>query len=148
MYEIRKINDHYYIFKRYLFFFWKAVPDAGFHYIPFVIGHDNIDVVKRILKKYYNYEKETKLDSLMNEEENNGSWLDDVFGNIEDETEEEINERKEAELIAECMTEFKLPKTNDYKKCGKCNGTGILNHYMHVSRGVCFHCGGMKVVLK
>lgn len=55
MYEIRKINNHYYIFKRYLFFFWKVVPDAGFHYLPFVIGHDNIEVVKRILKKHYKY---------------------------------------------------------------------------------------------
>ena len=58
MYEIRKINNHYYIFKRYLFFWWKVMPDAGFHYLPFVAGHDNIEVVKRILKKHYNYEKE------------------------------------------------------------------------------------------
>ena len=42
-----------------MFFWWKLVPDAGFHYLPFVIGHDNIEVVKRILKKHYNYEKET-----------------------------------------------------------------------------------------
>lgn len=60
MYEIRKINNHYYIFKRYLFFWWKVVPDAGFHYLPFVIGHDNIEVVKRILKKYYNYDTKRK----------------------------------------------------------------------------------------
>lgn len=99
-------------------------------------------------REYTDVELETKLDSLMNEEEKNDSWLNEVFGNIENETEEEIEQRKEKELIDQCMIDFKLPKTNEYRKCGKCNGTGVLNHYMHVSKGVCFQCGGMKVVLK
>ncbi len=27
-------------------------------------------------------------------------------------------------------------------KCGKCNGTGFIRGFAHVSRGSCFDCGG------
>lgn len=33
-------------------------------------------------------------------------------------------------------------------KCPKCNGTGVIGHFIHIESGVCFLCGGSGNVAK
>lgn len=81
-------------------------------------------------REYTEEELETKLDSLMNEDED---WLkscfgDDVLAEIED---EKAQIKKEQEKEAKKWT-----------MCKKCNGKGHIMGYAHISGGVCFSCMG------
>tara|TARA_R110000796_G_scaffold160999_2_gene277746 strand:+ start:86 stop:370 length:285 start_codon:yes stop_codon:yes gene_type:complete len=86
-------------------------------------------------KEYNNQELKEKLDSLMNEDDDN--WLNDCFGDI-DQVNEEIQEDRDAKAMEEAR----------YQKCGKCNGKGKIGHYHYVSGGVCFSCEGRGKIYK
>jgi DnaJ-class molecular chaperone len=43
--------------------------------------------------------------------------------------------------------EIKIEESR-YKKCGKCNGKGKIDHYHYVSGGVCFSCDGAGKIYK
>lgn len=88
-------------------------------------------------KEYTDEELETKLDSLMNEEDN---WLDDCFAGCGD-----IPHTKESLLAEEKSISIEKEEEIEaarYKKCGKCGGTGNLSHYHYVAGGECFDCDG------
>ena len=53
MYEIRKEGQLYFIYKRYLFFFWRKMPDSGFAYKKFIKGHTVLPIIKRVLQSHY-----------------------------------------------------------------------------------------------
>ena len=91
-------------------------------------------------KEYTEKELETKLDSLMNEDDN---WLDDCFGGLGDITDEEAEAERESIKLAQFNERYnKTFKRIPLHNCGRCGGTGILPAYMHRSRGKCYPCNG------
>ena len=85
-------------------------------------------------KEYTEKELETKLDSLMNEDDN---WLDDCFGNMDADNE-----------AFQKVKEERAYEATRYQPCGKCNGKGKISHYHYVSGGVCFACDGAGKIYK
>ena len=57
MYRIKKIDDLYFIQKRFLFW-WYKVPDCGLGWndksMRFITGNKNPDVLQKIIDEFYN----------------------------------------------------------------------------------------------
>lgn len=85
-------------------------------------------------KEYTETELETKLDSLMSEDD---SWMVAAFGNLEELHREQEEARKEEAIEAA-----------RYTRCGKCEGKGKIPHFHYVSGGVCFSCDGAGKIYK
>jgi hypothetical protein len=57
-----------------------------------------------------------------------------------------IIEAEEAELKAWKLAEEQRVLEMKKRTCYKCNGSGVLGHFRHVSGGVCFPCSGTGII--
>ena len=47
------------------------------------------------------------------------------------------------EAIAEAPKSTSKASKSKLCSCGRCGGTGVINHYRQVNGGVCFKCNGL-----
>jgi hypothetical protein len=57
-----------------------------------------------------------------------------------------IIEAEEEELKAWKLAEEQRVSEMKKRTCYKCNGSGVLGHFRHVSGGVCFPCSGTGII--
>jgi predicted methyltransferase len=57
-----------------------------------------------------------------------------------------IIEAEEAAREARKLAEEQRVREMKKRTCYKCNGSGVLGHFRHVSGGVCFPCSGTGII--
>ena len=69
-------------------------------------------------------------------------WVTELFAGSPIVSDEEFARSREAAHAAHVAMVAASNKASAAKKCGKCNGTGVVYFYAHYKSGECFRCSG------